>query len=109
MYIYKLTEGHYGSYEDGPQTYFKELDCAILRSKSMGFCRGRTDEEGWVIMEHPFHRKRMLICGNFLLDVTKAWLRSDRYHDDDIWSPSCDFVMIQRIKVLRKKKRKKGA
>ena len=102
MYVYKVEESFYGSYESGYGPYFDSYAKAKQYARERGFTEEYRDNECDVhtVMRSPFYRKQMLVCGNFLLDVTDGWLRSERYYDEQMWSLCCDYISILKLEVL---------
>lgn len=97
MTIYRVDEGNYGS-EYSEETYFSTMEKAINYARSKGYYQKKYGDPCW--LTSPFTRKTMLKHGNFLIDVTESWIKSERYLDEECLELDFDYASIVEIKVL---------
>ena len=97
--IYKVELQQNYSYETMYEEHFETLEKAKRYAMGKGFYRAQREYPN-ILMYSPFAGKVMLEVGNFLLDITKDWIKSDKYDDDVTWSLDADYAYIREIKVL---------
>ena len=99
MVIYKLEMCENYSYEVNYELHFETFEKAKKYAMEKGFYRvGREGES--TLMETPLAGKVFLEVGNFLLDINKTFLVSEKYDDESLWSLDADYAYIREIKAL---------
>lgn len=102
MKIYRVKEQNYGTtygVEDyGVEIYFSTFEKARHYCYSKGLYQKQCNDPYW--LSSPLARRSMVEHGNFLIDVTGTWLKSEKYRYTEIWRLESDYMLIEEIEVL---------